>query len=555
VLAIHSIVVQSPLLKKLLAGVLKGYPGITVGLNRLEFTGKFEPLIHRWAELQAAIDKLDDKTEEERTTKDHANLLQDALVKEFKSLIDRSQDLKNKRVMTYDDLWTLFQPGATIFTRQDGQETAMTLLDTKYGQDCKGNPCFYVRCKFVDWDGTRFGTTKSTSLIYEYSGTRHISQLRAFPIEYHPDAQALRARLIERGTKAEALAGPNYRAYHGIGWRQGNFGAKDKYNVEGRIVIDTYGWNRFNPSYAIYNQPFTQKEIATVSEEENEDSEVEDDGESGDSDDMPMDGHFADEDDASKRPPLSTEQKLICSPLLRGYSLKSKLWLNFFVNSVKGIEWQNDAFERLVLPKNQKELILGFTESQRKHRNSFDDVIEGKGRGMIILLCGPPGVGKTLTAESVAEEMKVPLFMMSAGDLGLDPSKVEAKLQDILEMCTRWHSVLLLDEADVFLEQRSLHELERNKLVSIFLRVLEYFEGMPFLPNRHEQSNKAYQVPCSSRQTVSRPSTRLSNRASTFRSTTKSFRSTHGAPCGATSSSHHPRSTVLPSRNSTSLRA
>jgi hypothetical protein len=495
VLAIHSIVVQSPLLKKLLAGVLKGYPGITVGLNRLEFTGKFEPLIHRWAELQAAIDKLGNNTEEERTTKEHAKLLQDVLVKEFKSLIDRSQDLKNKRVMTYDNLWTLFQPGATIYTRQDGQETAMTLLNTKYGQDCKGNPCFYIACKFVDWDGTRFGTTKSSSLIYEYAGTRQIAQLRAFPLEYHPDAEALRKRLIERGTKAEALAGPNYRAYHGIGWRQGNFGTKDKYNVEGRVVIDTYGWNRFNPSFAIYNQPFTQKELAPVSEEENpEDSEEEYEEEAGGADDMPMDGHFADEDDASKRPPLSTEQKLICSPLLRGYSLKSKLWLNFFVNSVRDIEWQTDAFERLVLPKNQKELILGFTESQRKHRDTFDDVIEGKGRGMIILLCGPPGVGKTLTAESVAEEMKVPLFMMSAGDLGLDPSQVEKKLQDILEMCTRWHSVLLLDEADVFLEQRSLHELERNKLVSIFLRVLEYFEGTMFLTtNRVQTFDQAFQ--------------------------------------------------------------
>ena len=44
-------------------------------------------------------------------------------------------------------------------------------------------------------------------------------------------------------------------------------------------------------------------------------------------------------------------------------------------------------------------------------------------------------------------------------------------------MCTKWNAILLLDEADVFLEERSLHELERNKLVSIFLRVLEYYEG------------------------------------------------------------------------------
>lgn len=259
-----------------------------------------------------------------------------------------------------------------------------------------------------------------------------------------------------------------------------------------QIVIDTYGWNRFNPGSSIYVTPLSQKEavadnFGSDSDARDEHSEDEDEGqdcsevEDYDDDDggMPIDGRFADEDDESTHPaPLTAEQKLICTPLLRGYSLKNKMWLNFFVNCVEDIEWQKDAFDRLVLPKNQKELVLGFTESQRKNRDTFDDVIEGKGRGMIILLCGPPGVGKTLTSEAVAEEMKVPLYLMSAGDLGFDPRHVETKLQDILEMCSRWNAVLLLDEADVFLEQRSLHELERNKLVSIFLRVLEYYEGM-----------------------------------------------------------------------------
>lgn len=56
-------------------------------------------------------------------------------------------------------------------------------------------------------------------------------------------------------------------------------------------------------------------------------------------------------------------------------------------------------------------------------------------------------------------------------------------------------TVVLLDEADVFLEQRQLQQLERNALVSgivtllsnaekyrlivpVFLRVLEYYDGM-----------------------------------------------------------------------------
>jgi hypothetical protein len=497
VLAIHSIVVQSPLLKKLLARVLKDYPGVTPGLARLEFSGKFEPIIHRWTELTSAIEKLDDDTEDDRKTKEHAELFLNLLKSEFKSMIDTSQDMKSKGVMTYEHLWTLFQPGSTVYARQDGQETAMKLQETKYGADRNGNPCFWLTCKYVDWDGAKFGTNKLNLSIPIYSGTRHINQLSVYPLENHHEKDALRTRLIERGAKAETLAGSHYKSYHGIGWKRGTFGTKDKYNIKSRIVIDTYGWNRFNPSFAIFVAPLNQKEqVGGVVNDSDSDGDVDDDVYDADADDsgMPLDGQFADEDDSSKRQPLTTEQKLICTPLIRGYSLKNKMWLNFFVNCVHEIEWQVGAFDSLVLPANQKELILGFTESQRKFKESFDDVIEGKGKGIILLLCGPPGVGKTLTAESVAEEMRVPLYMMSAGDLGLDPRSVETKLQNILEMCTKWNAILLLDEADVFLEQRSLHELERNKLVSIFLRILEYYEGIMFLTtNRVQTFDPAFQ--------------------------------------------------------------
>ena len=90
--------------------------------------------------------------------------------------------------------------------------------------------------------------------------------------------------------------------------------------------------------------------------------------------------------------------------------------------------------------------------------------------------------------------MKAPLYMMSAGDLGLDSSEVEASLSNVLEMATKWNAILLLDEADVFLEQRSSHDLERNKLVSIFLRILEYYEGILFLTtNRVDNIDAAFQ--------------------------------------------------------------
>ena len=97
---------------------------------------------------------------------------------------------------------------------------------------------------------------------------------------------------------------------------------------------------------------------------------------------------------------LNADELLLCSATLKGYSLRNKKWLTFSISSVKDIKYNEGAFDSLVLPEDHKELILALTESQVANKESFDDVIQGKGRGMIMLLSGPPGVGKTLTAES-----------------------------------------------------------------------------------------------------------------------------------------------------------
>ena len=83
-----------------------------------------------------------------------------------------------------------------------------------------------------------------------------------------------------------------------------------------------------------------------------------------------------------------------------------------------------------------------------------------------MLLNGPPGVGKTLTAEAVAETMKVPLYSVSAGDLGIDPGRVERRLLEVFRVANAWKAVVLLDEADIFLEKRRMEDLQRNELVS-----------------------------------------------------------------------------------------
>ncbi|KAI0378864.1 hypothetical protein F5Y04DRAFT_141965 [Hypomontagnella monticulosa] len=202
------------------------------------------------------------------------------------------------------------------------------------------------------------------------------------------------------------------------------------------------------------------------------------------------------EDDKETTPPVFTDEEyLIASPVVLGFAFAEKLWLEFTVSGIKEISWNEHAYDSLVLQSNTKEIVRALVESHKYHpAASIDDVIQGKGKGLVAVLHGPPGTGKTLTAEGISELLKCPLYMVSAGDLGTDSRYLEAELQKILDICHAWGAILLLDEADVFLEKRNMHDIHRNALVSIFLRQLEYFQGILFLTtNRVQTFDDAFQ--------------------------------------------------------------
>ncbi|KAF2827495.1 hypothetical protein CC86DRAFT_440001 [Ophiobolus disseminans] len=82
-----------------------------------------------------------------------------------------------------------------------------------------------------------------------------------------------------------------------------------------------------------------------------------------------------------------------------------------------------------------------------------------------------------------------PLYPIMCGDLGVTAGVVEETLSMIFARAEAWNCVVLLDEADVFLAQRTRFELKRNAVVSVFLRVLEYYRGVLILT-----TNRVYQT-------------------------------------------------------------
>lgn len=150
------------------------------------------------------------------------------------------------------------------------------------------------------------------------------------------------------------------------------------------------------------------------------------------------------------------------------------------VDSIRDVKWNERAFNNLVADGDTKEMILALVTNQLASEKGTD-LIENKGNGLILLLHGSPGTGKTYTAESVAEIAKKPLYPVTCGDIGTEPEAVEKYLESVFHLGKIWDCVVLLDEAEVFLEQRTLQDLKRNALVSIFLRALEYYDGILIL--------------------------------------------------------------------------
>lgn len=83
--------------------------------------------------------------------------------------------------------------------------------------------------------------------------------------------------------------------------------------------------------------------------------------------------------------------------------------------------------------------------------------------------------------ESISDLARRPLFVINSGDV-VGKSNQEESLTSLLRLATSWNAVVLLDEADVFMQQRDPSTPTANELVA----------GMDILPanviDLHSQS-------------------------------------------------------------------
>lgn len=453
----------------------------------------------------------------------HLEHLLKYLTTTYESTITTLSSLVAHGEITFDMLWALYVPSKTIMymlcpitsepravrlihaercqRHEQGPGAASAAYDPSgltVGADGGNEYTKYLWRLVVEYVEVDIGTKNeagSHSVGYGYAGlgtvldipgfpgARKIPTLGVFPIEYYngpggPDG--LKDRLIKRGKSWARIAGDVHHLYYqGIAfqWKKHPPGYH-KCSINSRVMIDRKTFAETVPNYDKF--PLVLKTLSGV----DIDRHV-----------LRVTGGVPQQEEPVKPEDLTDDELMLTTPIVYGFSLADKLWVEFVVDFVEEFQWNDEAYQNLVIPPEQKVLLTTLVEAHDSSPTAkFDDFVEGKGLGLVINLFGNPGTGKSLTAEAMSEFLKRPLYVVGAGDLGTSAERVDFSLSTILKVSATWGAVVLIDEADVFLEERSLAFLERNAMVAVFLRHMEYFRGIMFLTtNRVRVFDEAFQ--------------------------------------------------------------
>lgn len=207
-LTLHSITVQSPLLRNALHEVFEGMPGITTKLKDLTFNAPFHEFFFCWERLTQLL-----KEETDEQTLQHLELLRTILDPEMQPHLEHRKDLLDNGLITYEHLWTLFEPAVEVYQNEDGHDRLHQLVRAQYRGGYQKS--FQLLCKYVDYDGSSFGWVTSSFNINEFEGVIPIKDLEVIPSSLHPHAKQLRVTLAKRGRSLQALRGFHFKAYSG----------------------------------------------------------------------------------------------------------------------------------------------------------------------------------------------------------------------------------------------------------------------------------------------------------------------------------------------------
>lgn len=454
-----------------------------------------------------------------KTLLDDLRLLITILDKDLSPTLRLFTEIKDATAIAveYSDLGLLFSRGDIVVVKTDQAYARMVVslaggrdpLTHKLPDESKQTPApvdgFTIDCVTYGSGGSVFIPRLEKHSIRKFHGARTISSLPVYPLRFDPNAESLSARFKGCGKRFSDITHDPFSHSRVIGKTVD----EPSINLDAEVIVDMTLAMNANPQWRVedyvLSDHFTPKDLREVEEppwcKHAYDYSPLCCGSDAIFNDLNLDdveaedfiremGHML---HPTAYEELTDDHLLIMRPYVHAFVLRSRQWVTVRSEDLQEVVFRNN-FDDLVVPDNHKTTVKALVtthENARSPQSPFPaeqssvgsalDLVKGKGSGLVILLHGPPGVGKTSTAECVADDTKRPLFPITCGDIGETASEVEHNLQKNFQLAHKWGCVLLLDEADIFLAKRTRSDLRHNAVTSVFLRSLEYYAGILFL--------------------------------------------------------------------------
>lgn len=223
-LTLDSVLIQSQSLKSTLARVFDGYQGITPNLKKLVFRAPFHPFYYRWENFTQV---LNDQKANDTSASSYTQLLYDVLDAELRDVRGEIADLLGNGVITYELLWSLFEPGERVIAKIGVHWQFFVTKDSGLNKD----GIFQVQGKYIDWDGSEFGYADATMQVCPFAGTRPVTELEVYPARFHTAIEDAESKVIARGKRFRDLRGFHHMAYSGTVQYRDSWGRNVACNV------------------------------------------------------------------------------------------------------------------------------------------------------------------------------------------------------------------------------------------------------------------------------------------------------------------------------------
>lgn len=177
-------------------------------------------------------------------------LLTDHLKKAYSAISQRLESMLQHGHITYDLLWALFKPGSHVFTTCFGtKEPRCVIFDAGEEVTQSDETWFNLECRFLDYDGIKFGEAGVFLRVAKFRGSKPIESLEAFPLRDHPSHEQVQKDLVERGQKFRDLAGSHIQHCKGNAFFM-NKGKVFKVNINSRVAVDAAFFHEMQPNYS-----------------------------------------------------------------------------------------------------------------------------------------------------------------------------------------------------------------------------------------------------------------------------------------------------------------